>query len=61
MRCRIDNDKWIDLGKVFFVHSAETHPGSTATTLVLEDDDGNIHKRVVASHQIEWIDDDGDN
>lgn len=60
MRCRIDNDKWMDLGTVFFVHSAETRAGSTATTLVLEDDHGNIHKRVVASHQIEWIDDDGD-
>ncbi len=56
MRCRIDNDKWMDLGKVFFVHSAESRKGSTAVTLVLEDDDGNIHKRVVASHQIEWID-----
>ena len=56
MRCRIDNDKWLDHGKVFFVHSAESRQGSTAVTLVLEDDDGNIHKRVVASHQIEWID-----
>lgn len=56
MRCRINSDKWADAGKVFFVHSAETRPDSTATTLVLEDDDGNIHKRVVASHQIEWID-----
>ena len=56
MRCKIDDDKWLDHGKGFFVDSGESRRGSTAVTLVLEDDDGNIHKRVVASHQIEWID-----
>jgi hypothetical protein len=38
------------------VHSAESRKESTAVNMVLEDDDGNIHSRVVASHQIEWID-----
>jgi len=55
MQCRIHNDKWQDLGKVFYVHSFDNRENSTAVTLVLEDDDGNIHERVVASHQIEWI------
>ena len=57
MRCRIDNDKWEDAGKVYFVYSSENRPNSTAVRLMLEDEDGNIFERVVASHQIEWIDD----
>ena len=56
MRCRIDNDKWQDHGTIFFVHSAKSREDSTAVELVLEDDNGNIHSRVVANHQIEWID-----
>lgn len=56
MRCRINSDEWRDAGKVYFVHSAESRKESTAVNLVLEDDDGNIHSRVIASHQIEWID-----
>ena len=55
MQCRINSDQWQDVGKIFFVHSFDNRPNSTAVTLVLEDDDGNIHQRVVASHQIEWI------
>jgi hypothetical protein len=55
MQCRINSDQWQDVGKIFFVHSFDNRPNSTAVTLVLEDDDGNIHERVVASHQIEWI------
>jgi len=60
MRCMINNDKWEDAGKVYFVHSLSTRPQSTAVTMTLEDDGGNIFERVVASHQIEWVDD-GDN
>jgi hypothetical protein len=55
MRCKINNDKWEDAGKIYFVHALNNQTNSTAVTLVLEDDDGNIHKRVVASHQIEWV------
>jgi hypothetical protein len=55
MRCKINNDQWEDAGKVYFVHSFNNRPNSTAVELVLEDDGGNIHKRVVASHQIEWV------
>jgi hypothetical protein len=57
MRCKIDNDKWEHAGKVYFVHSLKSRPKSTAVELKLEDDDGNITTQVVASHQIEWIDD----
>ena len=55
MRCRIDSDMWRDAGKVYFVHEMSTSPGTTAVKLVLEDDDGNIETRTVASHQIEWV------
>jgi len=55
MRCRINSDDWEDVGKVYFVHALNNRTNSTAVALVLEDDGGNIHKRVVASHQIEWV------
>lgn len=57
MRCKFNTDQWDDVNKVYFVHSLSTRPKSTAVTMTLEDDDGNIHERVVASHQIEWVDD----
>lgn len=57
MRCRIDNDKWEHAGKLYFVHSFANRPNSTAVELTLEDDDGNIFTQVVASHQIEWVED----
>jgi hypothetical protein len=57
MRCRFNNDQWEDVNKVYFVHSLSTRVKSTAVTLTVEDDDGNILERVVASHHIEWVDD----
>jgi mRNA-degrading endonuclease toxin of MazEF toxin-antitoxin module len=57
MRCTINSDKWEEMGKVYFVHSLATRKWSTAVTLSLEDDEGNITTKVVASHQIEWVDD----
>ena len=57
MRCRFNSDQWEDVNKVYFVHSLAARPKSTAVTMTLEDDDGNILERVVASHQIEWVDD----
>lgn len=57
MRCKIDNDMWKHAGKVYFVHSFASRAKSTAVELTLEDDDGNIFTEVVASHQIEWVDD----
>ena len=57
MQCRIDNDHWQHVGKTYFVHEARTREGSTAVELTLEDDHGNIINTVVASHQIEWLED----
>ena len=57
MRCRFNTDQWEDVNKVYFVHSLATRPKSTAVTMTLEDDGGNIFERVVASHQIEWVED----
>jgi len=55
MRCRINNDEWHDVGKTYFVHSLKSQPNSTGVTLNLEDEDGNMSERVIASHQIDWI------
>jgi len=56
MRCKIDIDKWENVGKIYFVHEAKTRENSTAMQLTLEDDDGNIITTTAASHQIEWLD-----
>jgi hypothetical protein len=55
MRCRIDSDSWEDAGKTYFVHYFATRPNSTGVAVKLEDDEGNIIERVVASHQIVWV------
>lgn len=53
---RIDNDKWDDAGKVWFVHEYETSPNTTAVKLTIEDTKtGVIERRVVAQNQIEWL------
>lgn len=57
MRCRLDNDKFEDLGVEYFVHSYERFPNSTGVRLELEHPDGSSHTKVVAFHQIEWIED----
>jgi hypothetical protein len=57
MKCRLDNDKWEDVGVEYIVHSYNRTYDSTAVTLELETPDGDMVTRVVAFHQIEWIDD----
>jgi len=53
---RIDNDKWDDAGKVWYVHEYESSPNTTAVKLTIEDTKtGNIEKRVVPQNQIEWM------
>jgi hypothetical protein len=53
---RIDNDKWDDAGKVWFVHEYESSPNTTAVKLTIEDTEtGEIETRVVPQNQIEWI------
>ena len=61
MRCRLNTDDWQDAGKIYFVHSLKSRPNSTGVTLNLEDDDGNMSERVIASHQIDWIEDENQN
>lgn len=56
MYCRLNTDNWDDAGVVYFVHSYARRENSTATELTLEAPEGTIEKRVVAYHQIEWID-----
>ena len=55
MKCYLNTDMWEDLGVKYFVHAYNNRPNSTAVTLELEDPDGTMSTRVVASHQIEWI------
>lgn len=53
---KIDNDKWDDAGKVWAVLEYTTRPNSTGVSLLLEDiKTGEVHSRVVADHQIEWL------
>lgn len=50
----LNTDKWEDAGKKYRVLSLLRRDGSTATELVLEHE-GVQCSRVVAYHQIEWI------
>ena len=53
---RIDNDKWDDVGKVWFVHEYSSSPNTTAVKLTIEDTKtGNIEKRLVPQNQIVWL------
>ena len=53
---KIDNDKWEDVGKVWAVLEYSTIPESTGVTLKLEDTvTKEVHTRVVAQNQIEWL------
>lgn len=53
---RIDNDKWEDLGKVWYVLEYSNTPESTGVKLKLEDTvSKEVHIRVVARNQIEWL------
>ena len=53
--CRIQDDNWQHVGKIYFVHEAKTRENSTAVELTLEDDNGDIISITVANHQIEWL------
>lgn len=54
MKCRLNTDNWDDVG-VYFVRSYARRPDSTAVELELEDSNGVVSNKVVAFHQIEWI------
>lgn len=54
MYITLDNDKWEDLGKRYFVLEWKRRTPSTAVDLVLEDEYGNIIRRTESiSHIIE--------
>lgn len=57
MKCRLDTDKWDDSGVEYIVHAYSKRGSSTGVTLELETPDGEMITKVVASHQIEWIED----
>lgn len=57
MRVMLEIDDWEVNGKIFFVHTYKTRDNSTAVELELEDENGYIHNRVVANHQITIISD----
>ena len=53
---RIDNDKWEDHGKVWYVLEYSNTLESTGVKLKLEDTvSKEVHTRVVARNQIEWL------
>lgn len=56
-KCRINSDDWADANIEYLVHYYVGTPGSTAVNVRLEAPNGTIIDRVVASHQIEWIED----
>lgn len=58
MKCKLDTDMWDDVGVVYFVHSYNRRENSTAVELELEAPNGTMSTRVVAFHQIEWIEED---
>lgn len=58
MKCRLDTDRWDDIGEVYTVIYSYRRPNSTAVELLLEKSDGTQLSKVVAIHQIEWIDED---
>lgn len=58
MKCKLDTDRWDDIGEVYTVISSYRRPNSTAVELLLEKSDGTPLSKVVAIHQIEWIDED---
>lgn len=53
---KFDTDKWDDCGVVYALLEYHTRPGSTAVDVVVENPStGEVTHRVVASHQIEFL------
>ena len=57
MKCKLDTDRWDDLGEIYTVISAYRRPNSTAVELLLKKSDGTELTKVVSVTQIEWIED----
>lgn len=60
MKCKLDTDRWEDLGETYTVLSSYRRPNSTAVELLLRKSDGTELSKVVSVMQIEWIDEDED-
>lgn len=55
--CKIDNDSWDFIGKVFAVHSYFKPEESTGVQLTLENvNTGEFHKITTPIHSIDWLD-----
>jgi hypothetical protein len=52
MHITLDNDKWEDVGKKYFVLEWSRTKDSSAVHLVLEDENGNVIQRTEPSSQI---------
>jgi hypothetical protein len=52
MYITLDNDKWEDIGKKYFVLEWSRTKDSSAVHLVLEDENGNVIQRTEPSSQI---------
>ena len=52
MYITLDNDKWEDVGKKYFVLEWSRTKDSSAVHLVLEDENGNVIQRTEPSSQI---------
>lgn len=57
MKCKLNNDNWDDAGVIYIVHAYNNRAGSSGVSLELETPNGYHITRVVANHQIEWIED----
>lgn len=60
MKCKLNTDKWEDVGIEYIVHAYNRRDNSTAVILELEAPDGIMTTRCVALHQIDWIEKDED-
>lgn len=52
----INSDEWQDAGKIYKVLEYFRRPDSTAVELKLELTEGEVIRRVVPYHWIEWVD-----
>lgn len=57
MKCRLLTNMWEDAGVEYHVLWMRRLKNSTGVELQIEQSDGSILLRTVASHQIEWIED----
>lgn len=54
-KIKIHNDMWTDLGKVWTVLEYRFRECSTAVEFVLENEAGEIERRVISAMEFEWV------